>query len=344
MEYNEYTTEDFLKDEFFISSMINSDAEDFWKDWTNTSPANLSDYNLARQVILSLSYKDVKRPQKTDYERTLNNILALDNDLRQSTKKIPRQKILTLPNVFKVAASIALLIVSIWVWNQYQPGGGMNQQDQEIVLISKTAAHGQKTTVRLSDGSRVTLNSGGKITYEKGFSEKKRKIELTGEAYFEVAKDVDRPFVVSTRGICTTALGTSFNIRAFGDESDVIISLVTGRVSVGQKEGFDVMLNPGDQLKYNMEGNNVEQNQFDTTNILAWTKGIIVFENASMEKVIKELEKWYGVTFEFENNSNTQWKYSGKFENQSLNNVLENLSYSQKFHYDLNDKTVKLKF
>ncbi|MEP1779520.1 FecR domain-containing protein, partial [Reichenbachiella sp.] len=113
---------------------------------------------------------------------------------------------------------------------------------------------------------------------------------------------------------------------------------------VGQKEGFDVMLNPGDQLKYNMEGNNVEQNQFDTAHILAWTKGIIVFENASMKKVIKELEKWYGVTFEFENNSNNQWKYSGKFENQSLSNVLENLSYSQKFHYDLNDKTVKLKF
>lgn len=343
MKYENYTTEDFLKDDFFIASMIDSDADGFWEAWANASPANLPAYDMATQIIHSIGYKELKEPKEADYEKVLKNVIAMDSSQKSASNK-SRQKMLYFGNALKIAASVALLIVSIWVWNQYDSSSQSDHKDQEITLITKTAQYGQKTTVRLADGSKVTLNSGGKITYEKGFSEKKRKIELTGEAYFEVAKDTERPFVVSAKGICTTALGTSFNIRAFDDESNVIISLITGKVSVGQKEGFDVMLNPGDQLNYSTTENTVEQNQFDESRILAWTMGILIFENASMNEVINELEKWYGATFELENTTEDEWSYSGQFENQSLKNVLENLSYSEQFHYELNDKTVKIKF
>lgn len=343
MKYNKFTTEDFLKDDFFITSMINSANNDFWEDWIKSTPENLDAYYLANQIIQSIGYKDFKVPKESDYKRVLKNVMAMDQS-QQTAHTRPAQKIIAMSPMVKVAAAAALLIMSVWVWRQYSPGIEVSHDEAAIALVSKTAHYGQKTTVRLSDGSKVTLNSGGKITYRKGFSEHRREIELTGEGYFEVAKDPDRPFVVTTGEIATTALGTSFNIRAYGDESNVIISLVTGKVSVGQTEGFDVMLRPGDQLKYCAEGNTVQQKQFEVSNVLAWTKGIIAFDNASMDEVVRELEKWYGVTFEYESHPDTVWNYSGQFENQSLENVLENLSYSQKFQYQRNDKTIKLKF
>lgn len=215
-------------------------------------------------------------------------------------------------------------------------------QTQEVI---KENPKGVKSQIQLPDGTHVWLNAASSISYQAGFSDSARLITLKGEAYFEVVKDLQRPFMVTSGQITTTALGTSFNINAYED-NDISISLNTGKVDVTRSDkGGHVILLPGEQANANPSGLSVLK--FDKENVLAWKDGTIHFDNTDFDEMISVLEKWYDVSLVVEGltlNKRKTLKVTGKFKNQTLASVLKLLSHSMNFSYTIDQNIVTLKF
>lgn len=350
MKYDAYSAEDFLKDEFFVKWVLNPDieADHFWKNWIENNPARVEELSRAQHLVRSLEYVAIEKPEKKDYIRVFENVLDFNN---QTTSQKQQRYIENTPvfwkSAYKIAAAVALLILAGWFWY-----GQLIQTDPDSTvaageMVTKVSPNGRKTTVKLPDGTIVALNSGSSLTYAKHFGPTDRKVKLTGEAIFDVQKDPSRPFVVNSGAISTTALGTSFNVRAYEDEELVVVSLATGKVLV---EGLDkadrvekFYLEPGQGVSFSKANHTMVKGEFDIEQAFAWNRGVMVFENANMKTVLKELERWYGVSFDVSGSLAQRWNYTGKFEKQSLENVLRNLSFSQKFEYSIKNKTVNIK-
>lgn len=246
---------------------------------------------------------------------------------------------------FRVAAIVILAVLAAVSLQHTFPSDATVEQ---VAYITKSNPAGQKTTIFLEDGSKVTLNAASTLTYPEYFSGTERRLQLQGEAFFEVAEDTNRPFTVVAKGMATTALGTSFNIRAYEDENSISIALATGKVKVESSETTDhaevYQLLPGELLTYDMALANYKKERFDLKAQLAWKDGIIYFHDASFEQVIDELSRWYGVSFGIENQPAGSWRYTGEFRKENLENVLLSISYAKKFDFKINDDTVKLVF
>jgi hypothetical protein len=161
---------------------------------------------------------------------------------------------------------------------------------------------GGKYQVILRDGTRVWLNSSSSLRYPiTGFREKERSVELSGEAYFEVAKITQGsnhvPFVVASRGQEVEVLGTHFNVRSYGDEELTTTTLLEGRVRVSRPNKFEHILQPGEQAQVSA---GIKILSVDTSTSVAWKNGLFKFENASIQEIMRQFSRWYDVDVEFE--------------------------------------------
>ncbi len=208
--------------------------------------------------------------------------------------------------------------------------------------IIKQNPKGQKLTTYLPDGSKVILNSLSKIKYKTPFIGKERIVELEGEAFFEVTKDTLKPFKVISNGVTTTALGTSFNVNC-KNKDYVEISLVSGKVKVTNTAMKSVILNPG-KSAIASENGNLKIQDFNYIDKIGWKNGVLVFNNNSLPDIITRLEGWYGVQFIVNSKLKAKYHFSGIYKNETLEDVLEGLSFVYDFEYKIYGNTVKLYF
>lgn len=221
------------------------------------------------------------------------------------------------------------------------------QTIKQPTQIVKSASKGKKNNISLSDGSKVHLNSESSISYLSNFNEE-RTIYLTGEAFFEVATDSIRPFTVITQDISTVALGTQFNINAYPEKKEVLVSLISGKVFVDSKTSNKetLYLQPGEGVGYGLKTKTLKKKKIDIEKIIQWKSGIIQFDEVPFEDVIHTLERWYGVNIYWDEAIKIpDLKCTGKFKpNEYLTNVLQALSHSIEFEYTIDNKEVSLKF
>lgn len=174
-------------------------------------------------------------------------------------------------------------------------------------------------SLTLSDGTKVWLNSESSLRYPVAFVGKERKVELTGEGYFEVSKDPLHKFIVETNTVTTEVLGTHFNINSYGDEKSTNITLLEGAVKVS-KAGLTGMLKPGQQARVSSEIS--IENDINTDDVIAWKNGLFSFSDASLETVLKQLARWYDVDVVYEGTI-PQRTFEGKMQSDlSLNQIL----------------------
>lgn len=238
-----------------------------------------------------------------------------------------------------IAASIALLAI---IGLQYFLGSDPQLLQEPEPFISKLTTKGLKSTVQLPDGSKVMMNSESKVSYPKYFSDSSRMIYLEGEAFFDVAKDKSRPFTVIANGISITALGTSFNINGRGDQCKV--SLATGKVEVHQLERDEnYFLKPGEAVQFDVRTGLVRRTEYEDFEDYLWTKGIIAFKDDPFDRVIEKLSRWYNVEFNIENAGIVK-QYTGRYDNKSLEAILENMSFTLGFDYFIHERQVKIIF
>jgi ferric-dicitrate binding protein FerR (iron transport regulator) len=251
--------------------------------------------------------------------------------------------------VLAAAAAVLLPVFFLWLFTDYSSAGG---EAHVARLITVEAPAGSRETVLLEDGSRITLNAGGKVSYWERFPSHRREITLSGEAFFEVAKDSLRPFVVKTGPLSTQALGTSFNISHQPGEDGIYVALATGAVQVEHRgdggTGSGVTrLAPGQQLVYGQSGRAYKIEGYDNLEVLGWREGILYFNKAGLDRVIERLERWYGVDIQIIGEGpgkEVEWHYTGTYDNQSLENVLEGISFVKRFSYERKGNKVIVKF
>jgi ferric-dicitrate binding protein FerR (iron transport regulator) len=262
----------------------------------------------------------------------------------ETRKKNPRKYI-------KWAASIVFIVsLSFLLYSIQRESVNTNKAEVTVQMITKTNGYGRKSTIFLKDGTAVYLDSDSKITYPSSFTGNKREITLTGEAYFDVASDPSKPFIVKAGPVSIKVLGTRFNVKAFAGAKEIKVSLEKGQVEVTNEvnnKGISdkLFLSPGQSVIYHLQREDFGKViKFDPLEDCGWKDGIIYFKKASFKNVIAKLEKWYNVQFKVVNQPPAVWSYSGKFDNQNLDNVLRSIGFSQEFSYDIMNDKVVIKF
>ncbi|WP_416865741.1 MAG: FecR family protein [Imperialibacter sp.] len=250
-------------------------------------------------------------------------------------------------HLHKVAAVVSFLVafagvmyfISFNVENRNDASG-------DVVYESKSTEAGQKRVIRLPDGSSVKLNAGSTLKYPKSFSRSNRRVELVGEAFFDVSRDTLNPFVIDLNGGQVKVLGTSFNIRSYAAEPDVAVAVKTGEVIVTNSfSNSSVRLMPDELASYVPNTREITKTRIQNTNVVfGWREGNLVFNEAGLPAILKALSSWYGVTFEVEGSVNGGKKLNANFNNVSLEEVLTCLSHNYEFKYEINEKQVTIKY
>lgn len=325
------------------------DLDTYWKNWLDANPERRQDLQAAREIVEGIHFEEIT-PTAEVRDAVLAKILKESNTTEKTISgDFQKNKSLIhwinrIGQIYKVAAILVIAFL-LYLPNFLNESEALEATKSSFVpWVEKSTSHGEKLNITLPDGSRVWLNSGSKIEFPEKFSETERYMSIKGEVYFEVKKDSLRPFRVESDGFVTTALGTSFNINT-KNNSLLKISLLTGRVVIDRgQESDQITLIPGQEFQFNKVGNEKWVKNFNLDKVIAWKEGRIIFENASLPEVVKTLEEWYGVKFSLVNAKNVEWKFSGEYQNQILENILNSISYIEKFEYDINGKNVKLKF
>ena len=254
--------------------------------------------------------------------------IATEEDFIRRTK---RRK---MPLFLKIAAVAASLVVAVL------SGYFISEADHKIQVYEVLADRGQKSMVTLPDGSRIWLNSASKITYTSDFNSKNRNITLEGEAYFDVAKNNELPFVVSTDDMSVTALGTEFNVKSYEEDECVTATLVGGRIRT-EAGGLEVILNPWEEVVLDKNsGKLVKTNVSNRRDSVPWRKNVILFEGETLDQVAVMLERMYNVEVIVDEGIG-EYGYTGLISNNSLTNVLDLISGTSPVDYTLTGNLVK---
>ena len=180
--------------------------------------------------------------------------------------------------------------------------------------------------VRLGDGSIIWLNSDSRLEYPLSFSGAERKVNLTGEAYFEVARDENKPFVVVSGQQSVTVLGTEFNVSAYSD-GDIVTTLVAGKVMVDPGRDGQVILSPGEQAAYSVDTGSTTVGNVDVRNFISWKDGEISIEKIPFEQILAKLSRRFDVDFELADNDFSDVILKGSFpEGENFETILSMLA------------------
>jgi ferric-dicitrate binding protein FerR (iron transport regulator) len=218
----------------------------------------------------------------------------------------------------------------------------LGNADYEEVYIPK----GERVQFLFQDGSKAYINADSKIRYPKKFGLLERKIFLEGEAYFVIIPNTSRPFVVEMEKTSIRVLGTSFNVEAYPEEEFINISLDEGKINMVSAAKKNNYLNRGEKLVYNKRTDSCTIIKAADTKIISlWKNDVIAFKNASLQEVIKVLNRWYNVPFLIEDPRAHTYLYTFTSENTLLEKVLQDLEKIApvKFTYGNDVVTISMK-
>ena len=215
----------------------------------------------------------------------------------------------------------------------------MHKPKQQLSQTIRIPA-GQRAQMDLPDGSIVWLNSQTTLTYDENFGKKDRKVTLDGEAYFDVAKDKKRPFIVETGKCNMEVLGTKFNVEGYSDKDDFEVTLMEGSVRVASRIGLGdtLMLKPDSKACLQKDGR-LKVIPVDDYNPYRWKEGLICFRNESFLSIMNDLEKYFGVSIVVENKNVLKYYFTGKFRQaDGIDYALRVLQRDIRFKYERDDE------
>lgn len=203
-----------------------------------------------------------------------------------------------------------------------------------------TIPRGGEYALELADGTRVWLNAESTLKYPVKFIGGERKVEMTGEGYFEVAKNKEKPFIVTVNGVDVRVLGTSFNISAYRDE--VITTLVEGKVQL--KKGADsVVLQPNQQGIWLSENRGFEVKKVEARNFSLWREGIFYFEDVDLETILADMARWYNVNIFYQNPTLKTMRFSVEIKRyENINEILRRIEQTKRVKFEIKDRTINV--
>ncbi|WP_455640968.1 FecR family protein [Parabacteroides sp.] len=271
--------------------------------------------------------------------KNMNALLSLSD--QADDKKVNREKYIRftskiktrkaqriLLNIAGYAAAIALLIISTYfITSNHYSSISSTIADNKLYVPA-----GQRVKLTLQDGTDVWLNSQTTFTYPAIFSGNERRVTVEGEAFFDVAKNAEKPFVVTSQGIEMKVLGTKFNVHSYPVEKDIQTSLIEGslHVYIPHKNKEGVILKPNEQVT--IKDGVMRVGMIPHHDYFLWRDGIYSFEDELLIDILKKLQLYYDVKIEIKDPSIFKWEYTGKFrQRDGIDEILRMIQRIHKF-------------
>lgn len=299
----------------FFEGKTTFEEEKQIREWMESSPDNTRSFYKERKMFDAMVLL-------CDGNNTTN---------KKATDK--RKKYHFITEFVKIAAVIA---ITLGIGNLYHH---YNSSQEETLMQTIFVPPGQRVNLSLPDGTNVWLNARTSMSYPVDFNKKDRQVELDGEAYFEVAKDNGRPFIVQTAKCDIEVLGTHFNVEAYSELQNFETTLMEGSVKVIplSDPNCSVTLLPDNKASWHENQLIVEP--VDDYTRYRWREGLICFKNESFESIMLDFEKYYGVTVKVNNQKALQSYYTGKFRHtDGIDYALRVLQKDIRFSYTRDDE------
>lgn len=291
----------------YFSHQLSEDERKIVQNWVDESDENLKEFMTQRALFdASLLILD---------DTEISNIRRKDNVVR-------RFFVCTM----KVAAVVAITLCLSHIYNKFS-------FENNIPMCELKVPAGQQLNITLADGSNVWLNSKTTLRYPAVFSDDERKVEIDGEAYFEVTKNKKKPFRVETSNGIIEVLGTSFNVDAYSQYGTFSTALISGKVKIvsGNK---DYYLEPDQVATSNADGT-LTISAITNYDHFRWKEGIISLQNESFMQIMQKFEKFYGVKIVVDKKNMDGFVYTGKFyQTDGVRYALKLLQHDMKFEFE----------
>ena len=319
-EYLTYDIEELAQDADFIRWVKQADTSlaTAWEEWLREHPSEVEKVEAARALVQAINWPV---PSLSDEQRS-NIWEAISEATSEEAKVVPmpvRRRWL-----WSVAAAVLLLAVAGWWWTS---------QNEPTELYADRTEQGQ---FQLPDGSTVSLNAVTEVRFAQQSWKKERRIQLEGEAFFEVEKGV--PFIVETPYGTVEVLGTSFNVEARANVFRV--NCYTGKVRVSLPNGDQETITP--QQGVEAIGGRLMPRTVDNENDIAWQRSIHHFKDQPLSEVFAELERQYLIQVEYPAELREQ-SYTGSFKNGELEQALQSICWPLKLNFTINQNQVLIR-
>jgi len=247
------------------------------------------------------------------------------NLAKSEQKEINQKSVIRKLIFYGAAASLFLVTVGIVLMM-------FNSRDN-FKAVEVATLDGETKTVELVDGSTIVLNQGSKLYYGDKFNKSNRIVTLEGEAFFDIKKDIDNPFIVKGANTEVKVLGTSFNYRTYKDEKHSSVAVTSGKVQFSGKGGEEdeykyIVLEKNESGKYNKEQKNLSKYNNLSENEYAWKSGKLVFKETPIDIVFRDIENFYRINIDYSKSNVKKCKFNSIFDSSPLNDVLESLRHS----------------
>ncbi|WP_158856094.1 FecR family protein [Lunatibacter salilacus] len=350
MEFEPKSVIDFFENEYFIYWLTSpdKDSDRYWMEWMANNPSKVEMLSNAQEMAKGFRLANEPEINQELSNKILNNILIhfqnkknLITPRHQEPETTGQRSISDRPFWILVAACITLLVIlfrPFWIEENYIE----EENIEEITWQVKKTSPGIKSTFFLPDGTMVKLNSSSELSFPSAFSDTLRSVILSGQAYFEVQKDENAPFIVSTDNLEIKVLGTSFDVKSYPRIKQKNVVVLTGEVSVSNEEGNILHVLPSEMLLYNHGNKGLSKKKVDLERYTGWKDGVIIFKEQKYEEVFEILSEWYGVNISVEKGIAWQGTFSGRYENETLENILLGISYTKNFKFKINNKNINI--
>ena len=297
----------------------------------------------------------LKKTENLDFYIEIKNLweLPLNRQLKfpesQAEKRISQavhkkeRKLWLWQNLQKIAAvGILAIMIGTAIFSYLRKTSSRIEETIVARQITKTSGPGEQLRVTLPDGSIVRLNAGSSLQFPEKFDLKSRNVNLTGEAFFEVTKDPEHPFVVRCGHFTTTVLGTAFNVKGFQQEN-VTVTVARGKVKIADGQAREILLMPNEQATYDKQQKQLQKSEVDARNYYDWTEGTIHFNNDSLQEVMKILERWYNIRIYLKGSVDRNIAVTGSYKDKNLFSILDGLSFMYGLSYEHEDnRTIRI--
>lgn len=350
IDRSQFNAEDFLVDNTFQLYCSGTDqlCVDYWEKYLKTHPEQESVIMEAKRLFIILS----------------GNKRALNNQLDTFKKEFDADKPLKVYKNYlwlKVAAAIVLIAGAVFLYRNY---GLEKVNPTELKAQVFSTKSGERKKVSLPDGSVVLLNAKSSLAIGADFNDKVREVKLTGEAFFDVVHNKDKPFKVHTDDFNINVLGTSFNVKAYPDENTSEATLIRGLITMEAVNGNGGMitLKPSQKvtfykiapvkenhklLKPTASRPEITINHYtlikDSSIVeTAWTKGKIEIYDQDFAEIKGALEKWFGVNIQFTDKQIEKYRFTATFSHETLEDALKALQNVEYFKYEIKGNEVTI--
>ncbi|MEO6187693.1 MAG: FecR domain-containing protein [Ginsengibacter sp.] len=285
-------------------------------------------------------------------KRSNENNLAATKTVQPVSQDIAPGKtgaVLTLSNGSKIVLDSLQGSVALQGNSQVTNKNGLlsysiKNNSTEIEYNTMSTPVGRQYHLKLADGSEIWLNAASSITYPTSFPGNDRKVSITGEAYFEVAHDARKPFHVMVNNMEVKVLGTHFNISAYENEDAAKTTLLEGSVKV-TKNNSNILIEPGQQA-IAINGNNdmpVKKREVDLDEVMAWKNSKFIFQDADIKSIMRQLERWYGITASYDGNVTNEEFVGVISRNVNISQILAMLETTGRVGFRIQGKNIIVK-